>query len=629
MSLCTFFRWLGAALGLLCVFVGPVRAQGLTPSLLVSGATWSLSLPYVEVGADSARAAYSAALDSTDLMSWRLRAGSLAPVSLVSPPSPSAPVVEATAGVPGSTSLVLPYLEYTSAVGTRAYAVRLDSVDLRDFILQPATLQDMAVNAPVATPSALTSVPVNPQTVAGRSVASSTQLGLSWVAGTGSAPHHYEATASEPVQGTQVSATGTAAPLTLTGLKASTPYTVRVRACGDAACSRASEPVSISATTPDEVWQLQGSGNTTAGLSRIVSDGNVRISATRFGPDAAASTAGRVQLYYGPSGQTSRLQALTTALTAQAADSAVPASYLSFTGSGATTGLISPTTASTAVKTIATGQGVPLSAALGAKVRLFFEAQGSDGKTRIYSLDSQDGYLGQDFNAGSASTCATAADYSAGGGCVPTLAVGVEGDASGANAKITNARQNKVGFAVLDDWRWDGAAGTFMVFTTDSVTGCATTGMNHGYAVWSGSAWVVQYASNGCPKLFKSAQAAFPMHLGGARYKLYYGDPAITTGRLSTGGLPFLGPKKLIYADGALTSVASTVDFEDWEAQSAARDVVFLWPNGEQLDDSAEGYIDDYHFLAPTGSLNLQVMYLAITNGTEMPFGAAAILLNP
>ena len=131
--------------------------------------------------------------------------------------------------------------------------------------------------------------------------------------------------------------------------------------------------------------------------------------------------------------------------------------------------------------------------------------------------------------------------------------------------------------------------------------------------------------------MFKSAQAALPMHLGGVRYKLYYGDPSVTTGKvLSSGpGLPFLGPKNLIYADGALSGNASTVDFEDWESQALARNVVFLWPNGDPLDDTAEGYIDDYHFLAPTGSLDLQVLYLSITNGTQTPFPAAAILLNP
>jgi hypothetical protein len=206
--------------------------------------------------------------------------------------------------------------------------------------------------------------------------------------------------------------------------------------------------------------------------------------------------------------------------------------------------------------------------------------------------------------------------------------IGVEGDTTLPNPRIPNARQHKVAFPTQTDWRWDGAPGTFLVFTTDRIPGCATGGMNHGYAVWDGAKWNVQYAANGCPKLFLDAQAAFPMHLGGQRYKLYYGDPTITTGK-GPSSLPFLGPKKLIYSDGAVSGSLDRADFEDWERQSLARDVVFLWPNGDPLNDAAEGYIDDYHFLAPTGNLDLQVMYLAITNGTEVPFASAATLLNP
>lgn len=107
--------------------------------------------------------------------------------------------------------------------------------------------------------------------------------------------------------------------------------------------------------------------------------------------------------------------------------------------------------------------------------------------------------------------------------------------------------------------------------------------------MWDGSAWVVQYRDDGCPKLFTSAQAAFPLHSGGVRDRLYYGDPSITTGRESS-GLPFLGPRKLIHA---------------------------------------EGYIDDYHFLTPTGSQDLQAMYITITDGAIAPISVAAILVNP
>jgi hypothetical protein len=417
-----------------------------------------------------------------------------------------------------------------------------------------------------------------------------------------------------------------ASSMTLAGLKAGTAYTVTLRACADAPCSVLAAPeVSGTGMTAQEAWQLQGSGNTVAGLTRIVSDGNARISATRFGPDASGGNASRIQLYYGPSATPS--QTLAVAVTSQATDAAVPGSYLNFTSMATTTGLRSPPTGTPLVARMATGQGVPLSASLGGKVRLFFEANGSDGKTRILYLDSQDGYTGRDFNSGSSGICSTTADYQT-AGCVPTVAIGVAGDATNGNSRIPNARQFKLGYPVLNDWRWNGETGTFMVFTTDVIAGCSASNRNHGYAVLNGNRWQVQYDSAGCPKLFTSVQAMFPMHIGEARYKMYYGDTSITTGR-GASNLPFLGPKQLIYADARTTGSSSTVDFEDWEPTAASRNVVFLWPNGDPLNDSAEGYIDDFHFLSPTGSLDLQVMYMAITDGFIPPIGAAAILLNP
>ena len=478
----------------------------------------------------------------------------------------------------------------------------------------------------VSAPTQVTVANVNERTVGSVKMYSSTQLNVTWVASSGTIDH-YELVVTDTAAGTSSSASTSATTTTraLTALKAATTYSVKVTACGDSACTNAGSAAAVSGSTSAEYWQLQGTGNSVAGLTKIVSDGNARISATRLGPEAGTN-ADRLHLYYGPSA--TNPQALATAFTSQRTDASVPDSYLSFVSMAGTTGLVSPTTSSTLVKKVATGQGVPLSAAMGGKVRLFFEAAGADNKTRILYLDSQDGYIGRDFNAGSSGLCTTIADYSTGGGCVPTVAIGVEGDATLANSRIQNARQFKLGYPILTDWRWGGEVGTFMVLTTESVSACTTVNMNHAYAVWTGVKWDVQYATDGCPKLFKSAQAAFPMHLGGARYKMYYGDPSTTTGRVATSPLPWLGPKKLIYADGATTATA-IVDFEDWEGTSAGRNVIFLWPNGDQLDDTAEGYIDDFHFLAPTGSLSLQVMYLAITNSSIAPIGAGAILLNP
>lgn len=468
---------------------------------------------------------------------------------------------------------------------------------------------------------------VGAQHVGTREIFSSTSMAVSWAAPSGGV-HHYTITAVEGVQGTSVSASVAASSTsaTLTGLKAATTYAITVTACEDEACVRSSAAPAVEGSTDTEYWQLQGGGSSITGLTKIVSDGNARLSVTRFGAEAG-DMAGRIQLYYGPMGS-GRASPLAAAVASQAADAAQPSTYLSFSSRAGSSGLNSPATSSTWIRSVATGQGVPLTREAGGLVRLFFEAAGADGKTRIFWIDSRDGYYGLDFNAGSPGVCSTAEDYSTGGDCAPTLAIGVEGDATGANARITNARQFKVAWPILDRTHWDAAPGTFMVFTTDRVSGCSDAPMNHGYAVWSGSAWQVQYRDDGCPKLFTSAQAAFPLHVGGARYKLYYGDPSIADGR-RTGNLPFLGPKKLIYGDGQVTSDADRVDFEDWEAQSSARDVVFVWPNGDVLDAAAEGYIDDYHFLSPTGSLDLQVMYVTITDGAVVPFAAAAVLKNP
>jgi hypothetical protein len=466
--------------------------------------------------------------------------------------------------------------------------------------------------------------------VAGRQLYSSTRLLVSWTPAASDPTDHFEIAAVENVQGTtvQTSAVATARSATLTGLKSHTTYSITVKACANAACTTSSAAAAVAAETDREEWQLQGSGNSVTGLTKAVSDGNARLSATRLGPDAGAM-ANRIQLYYGPlsSGPT-RNSMLSVAVASAEANAANPDSYLTFTSRAGTTGLNSPSSASTLIATVATGQGVPIARERGGFVRVFFEAQGADGKTRAMSIDSKDGYYGLDFNAGSASICSTAADYSAGGGCEPTVTIPVDGDVNG-NSRITNSRQHKVAWPTLDSPHWDMAIGSFMVFTADRVTGCSTVQQNHGYAVWDGSAWKVQYQSNGCPKLFISAQAAFPFHSGGGKYRLYYGDPSVSDGRVTTSNLPFLGPKKLIYADASATGDPNIVDFEDWESQASFRDVVFLWPNGEQMDARAEGYIDDYHFLTPTGTQDLQVMYITITDGAIAPISVTAILQNP
>ncbi len=481
-----------------------------------------------------------------------------------------------------------------------------------------------------STPGAVTGLAaatVAAATVAGTAYSSSTKLNVTWSAPTtGTAPTRYDVSWTDQGTSAKQTTSVTATNVSLTDLKSKTTYKVEVTACTTTACASGTPP-SVSTETPIEVWHLQGTGNTVAGLTRIVSDGNVMLHVMRYGTDAPGGLAGKLQLYYGP--MAANPKRLTVGTTSAAAVQATTSTWLSFTSLANSSGLISPVGAATLVSQVATGMAVPLSASLGSKVRLFFEARGADGKTRIMYLDSQDGYVGVDFNPGALATCSTTAEYTSGGACAPTVVIGVEGDATSGNPRISNARQFKIGYPTLTDWRWDGAAGTFMVFTTDAIAGCATAFANHGYAVWSGTAWTVQYVSTGgCPKLFPSAQAMYPVHLGGVRYKAYYGNPSDVTGK-GTGSLPFLGPKMLIYADGALTGSPTRVDFEDWEGVSAGRKVTFLWPDGSTLNATANGYIDDFSIVAPTANLAWQVYYVAITDGVVAPFTSAALLINP
>ncbi len=98
--------------------------------------------------------------------------------------------------------------------------------------------------------------------------------------------------------------------------------------------------------------------------------------------------------------------------------------------------------------------------------------------------------------------------------------------------------------------------------------------------------------------MFAQAQAPFPMHSGGARYRLYYGNTADQAGKANS-NLPFLGPKVLIYGDGSVSGAPDTVEFEDWEAQAAARDVVFLWPDGTRWTRARKATSTTFTFSRP------------------------------
>lgn len=486
---------------------------------------------------------------------------------------------------------------------------------------------DSSSGLPSVWPARLAAAKTDATTAAGTPYFSSTRLLVSW---SPVAPliDHYVISARDSVTAGTVTvvAAGAAFSTTLTGLKSSTEYTVSISACADAACTQlASGDGTALASTEQEYWQLQGSPSTDSftAMTTIVRDSNTKGYALRYGPGAPSALEGTIRLYY--DGMNSKGVNIGTTPTAATAS---PASANTFTALSPAYGLFQPPTGIPYIgpagpSSINTSQAVPLPAAMGSKMRLFLEAAGTDSKSRILSIDSADGYIGQDFNRGTATSCTTAADYSAGGGCAATLVVGVTGDGA-ADSGLLNARQFKVGYPQLGSWVWDGAAGTFMAITAER--SCAQPRSGLAYAVFDGASWVVDKDA-GCPRyVVDNAHGPVVVHLGESRYKLYYEDTS--AGMTST-------PLRVIYADGSRTGAASTVEFADWEASAKAREVNFLWPSGRKLTDANEAGLGDHVIVLPTADPKVQFMYANLggfddPSWNKPPAGIGmAVLVNP
>lgn len=476
-------------------------------------------------------------------------------------------------------------------------------------------------------PSAVSVTNTGTQTVGSRSFSSSTQLAVAWIAPVDSVDH-YEITATESIKQTAVTATSSVTAVTLTGLKAATPYSVIVKACQDAACTTSASAAAVSGTTSAEYWQLQGTGNSYTTMTKAVSDGSVLSWVMRWGAEAG-SLAYRFQYYYKTTVQGRDGVAIATT----AGTNASVATLTSF-ATDTSLGLRNPCTppnytdcASTAAALeINALQAIPLAASN--TVRLYLEATAlkeTNRPTRIYYIDARDGLVGQKFTTGTSKTyCggAGSSDYAPGGDCEFTPVIGVAGD-SQMPSPLYQARQFKIGYPKLNSWMWDGAAGTFMVITGDDA--CAEHVNALFYAVYDGSTWNVATDGAGCAKpLHNAGHGPVLLHLGAAKYKLYFEDAA--NGQSGK-------PLHLLYADGASSGGAS-VDFEDWEASSSAREVNFLWPDGSLLDAQDESGLGD-HMIPPSDSLANQFMFVNLggMDNDKWKAGSAglglAVLLNP
>lgn len=481
----------------------------------------------------------------------------------------------------------------------------------------------------------LTVGPVEATTVAGRRIQSSTKLKVEWRPITSITIDHYEIEATESIGSTRVQVSTKTTPATLTELKSGTPYDVSVKACHDLDCRYSVQSVAATGTTSEEYWQVQGTGNSYTTANKVVVDGNIGAHAFLYGSWAGSELAGRVRLYYNPLSNSEK--GAKPALTPAAATGISTVNlFNASSGFGLLTPCSQPPPGQPApncpgtgpVRNLALFQAVPMMG----YVRFYFEANGTDQKNRILQIDSQDGYLGRDFNRGSRTICQTISDYAIGGECQARVAIGVEGDAVEGNPGVRNVRQFKILFPTLDptlEGRWDGAAGTAMVLTLNpSNQACSNYTVTQGYAIWNGSRWELQYAANGCPKLFEQMQAPNPVHLGGARYKLYYNN---TTNRLGVPASPLTDIKlmKVFYADGGLTGSPTTIDFEDWEPTAKARNLVLLWPDGSIVNDDNESRFDDHVTLMPTRDPSFQIIYTNMSTPQAAPFIGMAVLVNP
>ncbi|MEZ5353813.1 MAG: fibronectin type III domain-containing protein [Bryobacteraceae bacterium] len=501
----------------------------------------------------------------------------------------------------------------------------------------------ITVLASAAWPAELKVTPTGEYVHAGRTYSSSSSLLVEWTPA-GGVVQHYVVMAEEKQSSTRTVVQAGASRAVLENLKSGTEYAVSARACLNASCTAALQSEPAQGATAEEYWRIQGRGSSYATADRIVPDGNVGAYAFRYGSWAGPSLDGKIQLYYSPS-QAEEKGVKIGELVAARADTVQDA--LAFRGvsgygllrvcqpmpapPGGSPSLPPGCAGSGALVTnLNLFQAVPLAGETDGRVRLFFEAGGSDGRTRILYLDSQDGYIGRDFNSGPATRCDSLADYSSGGGCEPKVAVGVDIDGPDPNPNIRNARQFKIGYPTQQSWAWDMRPGTFMWFTTEwPDRRCSPFNFNAAYAVWTGVKWRVDYGRDECPKLLAGAQAPAVVHLGGGSYKMYFNQHALPNG--PTDPQVALKPIRLLYADAVATGDPTVVDFEDWEPLASARQVHYLWPDGGVLSENQESRLDDYVVFAPTVDPRRLILYSNMSEDTSRipPFIGSAVLVNP
>jgi hypothetical protein len=484
----------------------------------------------------------------------------------------------------------------------------------------------------------LTLEPIDVIEVDGVTYQSSTRLKMTWKAFPGT-PHHYEVVVEHPfdnVSDIRVIAFSNTMSI-LDELKSETDYTVTLYACKTITCNQAYvSRTSPSASTAREVWQLDGSNNGFDNATVLFENGNSLPYVFEYGP-GSGYLEGELRLNWGAkhfAGQGGGMRSVR-------GDNS---DFTSFDGADYSHSLHAICADDDACEFMISGtQSVPL---LSNTIRTYMEATDkltTGSPTRIYSIDSTDGYVGLKYNSDPTddTPCGVdSSDYGPGGACELKLVIGITGDPGVPDSGLTQARQFKIGFPKQDSWRWDQSPGTFMVLTGASqlASPSTCTSIIDGlfYAVYDGADWEVLKDTSGCPlALHEGAHGPVIDHRGDAKYALYYEEhPYASGGELEeateyTEGMdPVWKPFKVIYGNGAASGDANSVDFGDWESRESARNVDFLWPDGTVLSDEDEATLGDHVIVRPIASLETRYMYMNV-GGSTGSFGTGfAVHIN-
>jgi hypothetical protein len=411
----------------------------------------------------------------------------------------------------------------------------------------------------------------------------------------------------------------------LTNLKAATEYKIELIICFDDQCIEGEEIGPIIKSTEAEYWQLQGTGNSISTADLAVNESSTlayiidleeswadksESSLFYFNPSMSEDLIGGMQI---ATVESSKLKALNqfTALPGYGLGHACNQAGVECKG----TELVSH---------ILAFQLLPMQGSSETFIRAAFESKGSDGHTRIMYLDSQDGPTGLDFNSGSDTICSGLKNYQAGGPCEPQLWVDTN-DETG----FINARQFKIGYHKQNSSIWDQSPSSFMIITGEDTCGLTTNGLF--MSIYNGVNWNTVKDDNNCAKpIARFAHGPVIVDLSKSTYKLYYEDE--TTFRY---GGDKEKPMKMIYANAKISGSESTIDSDDFEVEGFARDVNFLWPNGELISAAQESGFGDHYIYMPNNSLDFQVMYLNLNgfdnydNPSPSPGIGMAVLVNP